>query len=330
MKSLIVIGASTGGMQALCTIFSALPADFPAAVLVVTHIGARVSVLPDILAQTSALPVRYAQHDEPVRPGRILMAPPDRHMLVAMQGGQCLIELTRGPKENHTRPSIDPLFRSAAAVCGPAVIGVILTGYLDDGTAGAQAIHACGGRLVVQQPSDAIAPFMPQSVIDHVQADQCLPVAQIAAALLALVDAAQPTTLANTSAPAVTVVENRFARGAGNMEELQKIATPSTFTCPECHGALWELHKQKPRRFRCHTGHSFTAAILAELQHEKAEDAIWAAVRALQEKERLYDSLAVKATAWQHAGTAIDYAAKAQQAREQAELLRAVLLRDAA
>ena len=329
MKPLIVIGASAGGVEALSVIFSSLPPDFPAAVLAVTHIGARDSVLPELLAKTSALPVRYARHGEPVFAGRILIAPPDQHMLVTSLDGQSVIELTRGPKENHTRPAIDPLFRTAAATVGARVIGVVLTGFLDDGTAGLAAIKACGGTAIVQQPSEAVAPSMPQSALLHVQVDQCLPVAQIGPALLALVVGRQSAAIA-PAIPEVTVVENRFARGGGDMEELRKIATPSTFTCPECHGALWELHAQQPRRFRCHTGHSFTATILAELQHEKAEDAIWAAVRALQEKQRLYESLAAKATAWRHAGTAIDYAAKAAQAREQAELLRSVLLKAAA
>ena len=110
------------------------------------------------------------------------------------------------------------------------------------------------------------------------------------------------------------------------MEQLEKIATPSTFTCPECQGTLWELHGQQPQRFRCHTGHSFTARMLGELQHDKAEDAIWAAVRALQEKEKLYLNLAAKAQVWQHPGTASEYAAKARQAGEQADVLKRALL----
>jgi len=130
MEVLILIGASVGGMEALSAIFSALPASMPAPVLAVAHLGARHSVLPEILGKTSALPVRFAEEREPVRPGRILLAPPDRHMLVVSAAGQPCIELTRGPKENHTRPAIDPLFRSAAAAYGRKVVGVILSGYL--------------------------------------------------------------------------------------------------------------------------------------------------------------------------------------------------------
>lgn len=326
MDTLILIGASAGGVDALSTIFAALPVNLPAAILVVTHVGARKSVLPEILAKTSALPVRFAEDREPVRPGRILLAPPDRHMLVANAAGQATIELTRGPKENHTRPAIDPLFRSAAAAFGPKVVGVILSGYLDDGTVGLQAIKACGGKVLVQDPQEAVASSMPQSALENVDVDWCLPLAQIAPALLALASG-KPTPLPPMlPAPQWIDVENRFARGKGDMEQLEKIAAPSTFTCPECQGTLWELHDQRLQRFRCHTGHSFTAKILGELQHEKAEEAIWAAVRALQEKEKLYQSLAAKARDWLHAGTAGEYAEKARQAGEQAEVLKRTLL----
>ena len=329
METLIVMGASVGGVSALSTIFATLPADLPAAILAVMHVGARNSVLPEILGKTSALPVRFAEEREPVRAGRILLAPPDRHMLVANLAGQAMVELTRGPKENHTRPAIDPLFRSAAAAFGPKVVGVILSGYLDDGTAGLQAIKACGGRALVQEPQDAVAPSMPQSAIDHAEVDWRLPSAEIGPALLALASgtpAAASGTQSLPPPPLWVAVENRFARGVGDMEQLEKIATPSTFTCPECQGTLWELHGREPQRFRCHTGHSFTARMLGELQHEKAEDAIWAAVRALQEKEKLYLSLAAKAQAWLHPGTASEYAAKARQAGEQADVLKRALL----
>ena len=329
METLIVMGASVGGVSALSTIFAALPANFPAAILAVMHVGARNSVLPEILGKTSALPVRFAEEREPVRAGRILLAPPDRHMLVANLAGQAMVELTRGPKENHTRPAIDPLFRSAAAAFGPKVVGVILSGYLDDGTAGLQAIKACGGRALVQEPQDAVAPSMPQSAIDHAEVDWRLPSAEIGPALLALASgtpAAASGTQSLPPPPLWVAVENRFARGVGDMEQLEKIATPSTFTCPECQGTLWELHGREPQRFRCHTGHSFTARMLGELQHEKAEDAIWAAVRALQEKEKLYLNLAAKAQAWLHPGTASEYAAKARQAGEQADMLKRALL----
>ena len=186
METLIVMGASVGGVRALSTIFAALPAGFPAAILAVMHVGARKSVLPDVLDKHSALPVRFAEAGEAVHAGGILLAPPDRHMLVVNLAGQASIELTRGPREHHTRPAIDPLFRSAAAVFGPKVVGVILGGYLADGTAGLQAIKACGGKALVQEPREAQAPSMPQSALAHVDVDWRLPVAGMAPVLLAL------------------------------------------------------------------------------------------------------------------------------------------------
>lgn len=186
METLIVMGASVGGVNALSTICAALPASFPAPILAVMHVGARNSVLPEVLGKNSALPVRFAETGEAVRPGCILLAPPGQHMLVVSAAGQPCIELTRGPKENHTRPAIDPLFRSAAAAYGRRVVGVILSGYLDDGTAGLQAIKACGGKALVQEPQEAQAPSMPQSALAHVEVDWRLPVAGMAAVLLAL------------------------------------------------------------------------------------------------------------------------------------------------
>lgn len=186
MVTLIVMGASVGGVNALSTIFAGLPAGFPAAILAVMHVGARKSVLPDVLDKHSALHVRFAATGEAVRAGCVLLAPPDRHMLVTGLAGRATIELSRGAMEHHTRPAIDPLFRSAAAVFGPKVAGVILGGYLDDGTDGLRTIKACGGKALVQEPREAQAPAMPQSALAHVDVDWRLPLAGIAPVLLAL------------------------------------------------------------------------------------------------------------------------------------------------
>ena len=186
MESLVVIGASVGGLQALSIIVACLPANFPAPILVVTHVGARQSVLPEILSACCALPVRHARDGELVQAGSILLAPPDWHMPVVMHAGICSIALNHGARESYTRPAINPLFRSAANVYGVNAIGVILSGYLDDGTAGMLAIKQGGGKTVVQQPFDAMAASMPQSALDNVDIDWCLPAARIGPLLLAL------------------------------------------------------------------------------------------------------------------------------------------------
>lgn len=318
MRKLIVIGTSAGGLHALQQLLGALPADLQAAVLIVMHIGANPSELPGILSQRSALPVLHARDQQLVEPCTVLIAPPDHHLLVDRDDGLARVTLSRGPKENHTRPAIDPLFRSAAAAFGPRVIGVLLTGYLDDGTVGLQAIKACTGMALVQDPADAFAPDMPASALQNVAVDYSLPLHAIAPALISLVD--RPVKEAPPAAPHWVQVENRFARNQAGIDDLPGVGTPSTFTCPDCGGTLWQLAHNMPRRFRCHTGHSYTIHTLLALQQETVEHCVWAAIRALQEQERLAEDMRLPSgEADPH------YAAAAQRARERAARLRAVL-----
>jgi two-component system chemotaxis response regulator CheB len=186
MSRVVVVGASVGGVAALLQIASALPADFAAPMLVVLHIGEQRSILPALLARQTPLGVSHARDGDTVRPGHVYIAPPDQHMF--LMGDRIL--LTRGPKEHHTRPAIDPLFRSVALARGPEVIGVVLTGNLDDGTAGLQAIKARGGIAVVQDPEDAVAPSMPSSALRYVDVDHCVPLRLIPELLTSL--AAEP------------------------------------------------------------------------------------------------------------------------------------------
>ena len=181
--SIVVIGASVGGVEAIGFLASALPPDFAAAVLVVLHIGAHKSVLPRLLSQRGPLPACHPGDGDPIRPGRIYVAPPDHHLLV--EPGR--VRLARGPRENWVRPAVDPLFRSAAQAYGPGVVGVVLTGGLNDGTAGLFEIKRCGGVAVVQDPDDAVSPGMPQSALRHVAVDHRLPLAAIPALLAELV-----------------------------------------------------------------------------------------------------------------------------------------------
>jgi two-component system chemotaxis response regulator CheB len=183
-RDLIVIGASAGAVPVLLELATRLPADFPAAVLVVLHVGAHRSVLPDLLKGCGPLRARHAVDGQALQPGTIEVAPPDQHMLV--EGRR--IRLQHGPKENHARPAIDPLFRSAALAQGPHVIGVLLSGRLDDGTAGLLAIKQSGGVAVVQDPADAEHPEMPRSALAHVDVDCCVPGSELADTLLRLVN----------------------------------------------------------------------------------------------------------------------------------------------
>jgi len=286
MSRLIVIGASLGGVRALIELASAFPANLPAPVLVVLHTGAHRSVLPSLLSTKCALPVSHAQHDEAIRDGRIYVAPPDHHMLV--MGGRSV--LTRGAKEHHTRPAIDPLFRSAALARGPEVIGVILTGRLDDGTAGLQVIKQRGGIAVVQDPADAFASSMPASALKYVAIDHCLPLALLPPLLTSLVSMPVP--------PGAAFIDERPAheqdlslRRGDVMNHLHAIGSQSSFACPDCHGTLWEVRDSRPKRYRCHTGHAFTARTLQETMATASDEATWSALRSLQERELLLQDM---------------------------------------
>ncbi|WP_245652275.1 chemotaxis protein CheB [Rufibacter tibetensis] len=182
-RDIVVIGSSAGGVTALLEFAKSLPADFPAPIFVVQHVAPHThSILPDLISRVSPLKAKYPVNGEKYKPGFIYMAPPDHHLLV--EGDKVLV--TKGPKENKFRPSIDALFRSAAYVHGPRVIGVVLTGYLDDGTSGLWSVQRLGGITVVQDPKDAPFPDMPSNALEFVEADHIVPLAGLASLLVRL------------------------------------------------------------------------------------------------------------------------------------------------
>ncbi|MDB6084567.1 MAG: protein-glutamate methylesterase (protein methylesterase)-like protein, partial [Gammaproteobacteria bacterium] len=277
-RNIVVIGASAGGISALRRLAADLPPQFPAAILIVLHVGANRSHLPALLAAAGPNTAAHAQDGELLRIGHLAVAPPDYHLLVS-DGS---LRLSRGPKENFARPAIDPLFRSAALSYGPRVIGVVLTGRLDDGTAGLQAIKECGGLAVIQDPSTAFAPDMPASARDHVAVDYCVPIESVGRTLSGLVQQPSPPAM---RPPPAWQHEHAPAAGTVNaMNDLKAIAKPSPLVCPECGGGLWEINQAPPPRYRCHTGHGYSLRSLEYAMNETTEDALWAAVRALQER----------------------------------------------
>jgi two-component system, chemotaxis family, protein-glutamate methylesterase/glutaminase len=233
----VVIGASAGGVHALLEIAGRLPPRFPAPICIVLHIGSNPSLLPELLRYRGANPAVHVEDGQRLSPGTLHVAPPDCHML--LEGDT--LRLNRGAKENHARPAIDPLFRSAALSCGARAIGVILSGQMDDGTAGLQAIKECGGIAVVQDPATASDAEMPRSALANVDVDHCVGLEQIAPLLTRLV---APATLAEPGRPAPERVRREVAinEGQSTMENLAAIAAPSTLTCPDCGGSLWELN----------------------------------------------------------------------------------------
>jgi two-component system chemotaxis response regulator CheB len=279
-RDIVVMAASLGGLKALQTIISSLPADFPASVLIVMHVGAWPSQLPSILQTGSRMRVVHARDGQAIERSTVYIAPPDRHMLV--QDGN--IVLSRGPKENFARPAADPLFRSVAVACGPRAIGVVLTGMLDDGAAGLKAIDACGGFTIVQDPSNCVAPEMPKAACEAVSPDIMAPIETIATAII------HATTMLaqkgiNMDGRERIALETKIAlTGHSAPSDLRRLGHPSSLTCPDCGGVVWRIGEDLPLRYRCHTGHAFSAMSLESKQREGAEEALWSAVRRLQER----------------------------------------------
>lgn len=306
---IVAIGASAGGVNALRLLAERLPADFPAPLLVVQHIGSLPSMLPDILTDSGPLRAHHANEGETLLPGHIVVAPSDHHMLV-LQGR---VRLSRGPKEHHSRPAIDPTFLSLALDAGPAAVGVILTGTLDDGTTGLRAIKGCGGTAIVQDPADAEYPSMPASAQRYVAVDRSATIDQMAGVLVeeALRPVPEPPQVRH---PWAREFASMFSEGR-SMENLQAIASPSSLACPECHGALWQIEDADPPRYRCHTGHGYTARTLLHAYAEASDAALWNAVRALQEESILLRRMAQVAQPRDPARLKLESAATSLQMR---------------
>jgi two-component system chemotaxis response regulator CheB len=288
---------------------------------VVLHIGDHASSLPELMSAAGPLPARHARHGEVAQAGHVYVAPPDHHLL--FDDGR--LHLWHGPREHHTRPAIDPLFRSAALSAGPRAIGVVLTGRLDDGSAGLQAIKDCGGLAVVQDPADAEDPAMPLAALSAVRVDHQVPLRALPDLLAALVR--EPVELPRRPPPARWVHEHLASLGEGNgMDELKDIATPSTLSCPDCHGTLWQLSGAQPPRFRCHTGHAFSLRSLAAAQTQATEEALWSAVRALQEKELLLRRIAALDRTAGDETHAREVDEQAERLQAQADLLRELMI----
>jgi two-component system, chemotaxis family, protein-glutamate methylesterase/glutaminase len=314
--NLVVIGASAGGVHALLEIAEKLPPQFPAPVCIVQHIGSNPSILPELLRHRGPNPARHIEDGQPLEAGMLHVAPPDRHVLVV--GDR--LRLTQGPKENHVRPAIDPLFRSAALAYGPDVIGVILTGQLDDGTAGLKSIKECGGVAIVQDPMTATEPEMPASALAHVDVDHCVALADVASLLARLVRRPQQAE-ERPPAPEHVAREVAINQGEASVEQLKDIAIPSSLTCPDCGGSLWEMKDTRPLRYRCHTGHAFSGLSLAHAQKDASEQALWNSVRALREREMLLRRVASISAAMGDAAQAAAGQQQAERLRQQADAL---------
>lgn len=318
----ITIGTSAGGVEALQRLVSGLPADFSVPVLVVQHVSPEGSVLPQILSRAGALPARHAMDGERITGRRIYVAPPDFHMTVH---DHC-IRVVRGPRENRNRPAIDPLFKSAAKAFGGGAIGVILTGLLDDGTAGLKAIKRCGGTAIVQDPKDALYTGMPLSAIEHVAVDHVLPLAEIPSLLTRLSEkGSEQTAKPKEQQPAMDTT--RFSEFDSSTIRQEPDGTPASFSCPDCHGTLWENNEDNLVSFRCRTGHSFTPAHLMAGQAETTEESMWDVLRGLEEQAALFRHLAASARERKLSEAAITHLLSSAEEKDKAAMvIREMLL----
>src|SRR5579883_3325285 len=273
---IIVVGASAGGVEALQVLVRGFPADLPAAVFVVLHTAPRSkSLLPEILTRHGPLPARHAVDGEAIQSGRIYVAPPDHHLTV--EKGH--MHLNCGPKERHCRPCINVLFRTAAAAYRERVIGVVLSGDLDDGTAGLWEIEHRGGITVVQHPEEATFPSMPLSALREVEVDHTVRVAAMGPLLARL--AWDGERLGHESSSASVTSE-------GTQMDPQL----TDLTCQECRGTIWELHRGRSKDFRCRVGHSYSARSFLASHYSAQEKALYAAIVALEEGASLSSRLA--------------------------------------
>jgi two-component system chemotaxis response regulator CheB len=323
-RDIIVIGTSVGGIETLKKLVKKLPPDLRASVFVVLHISRdSPGVLPAILEKAGPLPALRANDGEKFKTGHIYVAPPDHHLLI---DGEGIMNVTRGPKENGFRPAVDPLFRSAALAFGPRVIGVILTGNLDDGSAGLWAVKSQGGVAVVQEPNDSIAPSMPLSALAYVEVDYRVPVKEIGPLLGRLSE--EPVKKKGVgSMPKLMETEVKIAAEKDAVANgITEWGEPSVFSCPECHGVLRELKEGPNVRFRCHVGHGYSLeSLLAELT-EKNEAALWAAVRSVDETVLLLRRMASALAKDKHAAAAEYLMERARQSEECSKLVRQAFL----
>jgi len=320
-RDIIVIGGSSGVTAPLKTILGALPSDLPAAVFIVLHIPARsIGILSTVASAAGRLPVHQAAEGMRIEPGHVYLAVPDHHLILAKD----YIRLGRGPRENMARPAIDPLFRSAAAAYGPRVIGVILSGLLNDGSSGLEAIKRCGGVAIVQDPIDAIADEMPRSALEAVTVDLSVPSARIGDILS---DLAREVAGPGVPIPPEIRLEVDIAAGERvDSEVVGKFADPAALTCPGCGGVLSNIRGSKPLRFRCQVGHAYTSDILAKEQESAVDEALRVALRVIEERAELVSRMASDGRRSGRKAVAEMYEERAVEYRQYADTLRRAVL----
>ncbi|RYG49224.1 MAG: chemotaxis protein CheB [Chitinophagaceae bacterium] len=321
-QRVIVMGASAGGFEAFKTVIKGLPADFPIPIFIVWHMSPDIrGILPQVLNKENDIFAAHAYDNEAIRPNRIYVAPPDHHLLI--EEGR--VKITKGPKENRFRPAVDPLFRSAAYTYGNHVIGIILSGALDDGTAGLWRIKHNGGIAIVQNPLDAEMSSMPANALRGVAVDYCVPVSAIAGLLVKLsneVVTENPKVMKDEKTKIeidIAAEHNAFQTGSLQIGDL------SPFACPECHGVLSRIREGGLSRYRCHTGHAYSADALLLAVTEKIEDSLYGALRGMDESILLLNHIGDHYAEADQPKLAALYFKKAADAQERSDIIRRTL-----
>lgn len=329
-RDVVVVAASAGGLQPLRTLLAALPADLPAAVLVVLHVPATGGrTLPRILDRAGPLSAATAVDGERIRPRRVYVAPPDRHMLVVKD----TVRLSRGPRQNGVRPAADPLFRSAALSAGPRTTAVVLSGALDDAALGCATVERRGGRVVVQDPAEADYDSMPRCAISTTGDAIVVPAARLGRTIIDLVSEAVPDG-GDRERPAMAPADYSQLDAEleaevaglliGDLETNTRTRNYSDLICPECGGPLYAAREDRSETFDCLVGHRWSPQSLFEEQSTSVERALWLAVRSLDERGRLASRLASQARDRRHLLSASQFAKVAAEAQQAASTIREV------
>lgn len=322
---IVVIGASAGGVEAISSVVAELPRDLRAAILIVLHLSRGRSVFPEILNRVGPLPAIHPGDGTSLQYGRIYVAPPDHHMVIEGDA----VRIVHGPTENGVRPAVDPLFRSAARTYGSRVVAVVLTGSLDDGTAGLAAVKEAGGITVVQDPEEAFAPSMPRSAMQAVQIDHVLPLREIPLLIAALTrEEVRPS--ATRRGPHLVAMEPDLGEVPLAFRSEDRPGAVSVFSCPECHGTLWEADEGGILRFRCRVGHVYSADSMLAAQTDSVDRALWAALRSLEERAALTRKMSERASARRHGWVSRAFEERARAAQEHANTVRQLLMNRAA
>jgi len=336
-RRVVVIGTSAGGLHALDELFGQLPSGLPAPFLVVQHMAPQGNAEPLVarLSRYKSFAAGLAVSGQTLKPGRLYIAPADYHLL--LKGNRILV--TKGARENRYRPAIDALFRSAAVAHGPRAIGVILTGFLDDGTGGLDVIKRCGGVTVVQDPGTAVYSDMPRNALSNAKVDHCVALSEMGALLEKLILGPLPGQkrrkkrgqkrgvgrVKTAAIPAGIRVEAAIAeRVVSDVAQVNGLGDQVPYNCPNCGGVLWKIDARTGLRYRCHTGHSFTALALLTSQAERVEETLWVALRMLEERKNLLNTLA--RSTQPHRPMAESYAKRAADTEIHIQRIRTMLL----